>query len=393
MRARSLHISTFSIRKPSQRIKFASGDRYAFKTTSYLLPVGIFEIVITHVKAIVSHPLRYYLTISKSLQHRAPGIRSFIWSIFYFAEAILLAAKLKEAEINHVHNHFANASAIVGLLASRYLDLTWSLTLHGTVDWEYPSGYLLPGKIEAASFVACVSHYGRAQACLATTPANWDKLFVSRCGVDFLKFPTRLPETQDDRLQILNVGRLSPEKAQLGLLKAFANVLASGIDAELRIIGDGPLYNQLLDEISELNLGDRCFLMGQKTEEEVFEQLLVTDLFVLSSFIEGLPVVLIEALGMKVPVVAPYISGVPELVQHQESGLLFPAGDWNALTAQMSMALHNPDLRKSLAENGFKRVCDEFEISRAVTPLLEKFTSMSLNKKPQLLASNKKPRQ
>ena len=135
------------------------------------------------------------------------------------------------------------------------------------------------------------------------------------------------------------MGRLAPEKGHHGLIQAFSAVLKSGIDAKLTIIGDGPLYQELSKYIIALNLQGRCVLAGQKTEEEVMKSLATTDLFVLSSFMEGIPVVLMEALGMRVAVIAPCVAGIPELVRHNESGLLFAPGNWNELAEQMEQAV------------------------------------------------------
>jgi glycosyltransferase involved in cell wall biosynthesis len=286
-----------------------------------------------------------------------------------------LAEKLTALKIDHLHNHFANSSAIVGLLASSLLGIPWSVTLHGTADWDYPAGYLLPAKIESAVFVACVSQFGRAQTLGVCPPAQWPKIFVVRCGVDLSVFPPKRPASQPSgRLKVIAVGRLSPEKGQRGLLEAFAALVGRGISGELRIVGDGPLRESLANAIVELGLQDRCVLVGQKAENEVLEELADADLFVQSSLMEGLPVVLIESLAMRVPVIAPCVAGIPELVRHGETGLLFSAGNWDELATQMERAARDPELRRQMAENGRFQVEQQFEINRAVEPLVRRFS-------------------
>jgi glycosyltransferase involved in cell wall biosynthesis len=172
---------------------------------------------------------------------------------------------------------------------------------------------------------------------------------------------------------MIAVGRLSPEKGQRGLLEAFAALLNRGVDAELRIVGDGPLRESLSKAIVELGLQNRCLLVGQKTENEVLEELADADLFVQSSLMEGLPVVLIESLGMQVPVIAPCVAGIPELVRDGETGLLFTAGNWDELATQMERAARDPELRKKMSERGHPQVVQQFEISRAIEPLVQRF--------------------
>ena len=118
---------------------------------------------------------------------------------------------------------------------------------------------------------------------------------------------------------------------------------------------------------------DRCTLVGQKTEDEVLEELADADLFVQSSLMEGLPVVLIESLGMHVPVIAPCVAGIPELVRDGETGLLFTAGNWDELASQMERAAARPGALQELAERGHSLVVEQFEIGRAVEPLAQRF--------------------
>ena len=376
LRMRGIEIETFSIRRPQPGVSFSPPDQKALKTTTYLLPIGLRVLIGSHLKTLIRSPSAYFKTLLKSLGHRAPGVRSLLWSIFYFAEAVVIAEMFKKMGIKHIHNHFANASGNVGMLASYLLGIPWSLTLHGTADWDYPFGYILPEKINQAAFVACVSDYGRAQALRITPSSNWGKIFVVRCGVDLSTFPARKDTSPTSKVfHILTVGRLAPEKGHQGLIQAFAVVLKSGIDAKLTIIGDGPLYQELSKNIIALNLQDLCVLAGQKTEEEVLKSLATTDLFVLSSFMEGLPVVLMEALGMRVVVIAPGVAGIPELVRHNESGLLFAPGNWNELAEQMEQSVRDHAMCKRMAEKGRQRVEKEFDIHLAVEPLVEHFMS------------------
>lgn len=377
LRARGIDVCTFSVRRPKNGTRLSEPDEREKAATVYLLPISAVTLVLTHLAALLRRPGAYFSTLLLSLKHRVPGIRALIWSAFYFAEAIVLASQLSKHQISHLHNHFANSGANVGLLASQFLGIPWSVTLHGTADWDYPAGPLLSQKIEMAEFVACVSQFGRAQAMAICRPAVWPKVFVSRCGVDLSRFPVRRRERQaPSRIQILAVGRLSPEKGHAGLLTAFAQIIEQGIDAEMRIIGEGPLRSEIAQRVKELNLQNRCTLLGQKTEEEVFDEMSRSDLFVQSSFMEGLPVVLMEALALRLPVIAPCIAGIPELVRSGETGLLFNVGDWSQLGAQLKRAAVDSTLRNQLAERGHQLVAEMFDIHKAVEPIAKRFEEL-----------------
>src|SRR6185436_1584382 len=160
-------------------------------------------------------PRAYASTLLRALRHRVPGVRALVWSAFHFVESIDLANEIERRGVDHLHNHFANSGANVGLLAAHYLRLRWSLTLHGTSEFDYPAGMLLAEKIETARFVACVTHFGRAQAMRIVDPKHWHKFVIVRAGIDPPALPPRRsepPRAAGKRPLIVCVARLSPEK-------------------------------------------------------------------------------------------------------------------------------------------------------------------------------------
>ncbi len=160
------------------------------------------------------------------------------------------------------------------------------------------------------------------------------------------------------------------------MLDAFAELLNEGVDAELRIIGDGPEKQRLEGRIAENGLLDRCSMLGRMSTNEVFRELESADLFVLSSFMEGLPVVLVEAMALGVPVIAPRLAGIPELVLDGQSGLLFTPAHWPELSQAMVRLAGDPEERSRLGKEGRRRVEAEFDIERAVEPLWQRLRNL-----------------
>ena len=370
LRERGLDVRTFSVRRPREEDRLPKIGREEERRTWYVLPASAAALLRANVRALLRRPAAYLATLRLASSHRVPGARALLWASFHFMEAIVLAEELERRGIEHLHNHFANSSATVGLLACRYLGIDFSFTLHGISDTDYPAGPLLPEKIEHARFVACVSHFGRAQAMRLTSPEHWSKLHIVRCGVEMSELPPRRPRAGPVR--VVTVGRLSPEKGQIGLVEAFAGA-TEGTDAELWIVGGGPLRPPLERRIAELGLEGRCRLFGQLPNDEVLPLVAQSDLFVLPSLMEGLPVVLMEAMGSGIPVIAPWIAGIPELVEHGRSGLLFRAGDWQHLAEQLRALAGDAALRERFGRAGAERVRAEFDVRRAVEPLLERF--------------------
>ena len=188
LRARGIDVQTFSVRA-SECI--SEDDEVARKETYYILPANPLRVCVALALAAATRPRRTVSTLLDALRHRVPGSRALAWSLFYFAEAIVLARELERRRIDHVHNHFANPGANVGYMASRFLGLPWSLTLHGISETDYPAGVLLPAKILAARFVVCVSYFGLAQAMRLVPHEHWSKMFVGRCGLELSSLPER----------------------------------------------------------------------------------------------------------------------------------------------------------------------------------------------------------
>jgi colanic acid/amylovoran biosynthesis glycosyltransferase len=373
LRSRGLEIQTFSVRRPTSMELSSPRDQAEFATTFYLLPASLKKLLSAHAFALAARPTAYLRVLSLALRHRVPGVRALVWAIFHFAEAIHLARELELRQITRLHNHFANSGATVGLLASSFLKLPWSLTLHGISETDYPAGLLLSAKIKAACFVACVSEFGRAQAMRLSPPEHWHKLSVVRCALDFKDLPEKPSADPAKRTRLICVGRLSPEKGHLGLLEAFANMLARGIDAELVLVGDGPEKEKIEQTRSRLNLSGKVRLAGLLAEDATLAEIADADILVLPSFMEGLPVVLMEAMALGIPVVATRVAGIPELIVDEQSGLLFSPANWDELAEKLSRLCSNPPLRSRLGDAGKERVLRSHNVADAFNPLTRYF--------------------
>jgi colanic acid/amylovoran biosynthesis glycosyltransferase len=375
LRARGVEVETFSVRHPTGVAKLADIDQREARSTWYLLPAAPGRLMRSHLRALSRRPGAYASTLRRALGHRPPGLEGLVWSVFHFVESIDLATELERRRVDHLHNHFANSGANVGYLAAHYLDLGWSLTLHGSSEFDYPAGLLLPEKLEAARFVACVTHFARAQAMRMVDPKHWQKFHIVRAGIE--PPPRTRGGTQNGgarclrRARVVCVARLAPEKGHVGLLRAFAELIDAGEDAELELLGGGPEARRIEDAIVALGLEQRVHMRGQVPEEVALDAMANATVVVLASFMEGLPVVLMEALALGVPVIAPCVAGIPELVEHGVSGLTFPPGDWASLARMLRRLIGDPDLARRLALEGRRRVEAEYFVDHSIQPLLE----------------------
>jgi len=354
-------IDTFSVRSPDPAWPPGEADSAEEAQTFYILRQSPAAILGAQVAAFFGNPARYLRTLGLALSHRAPGARGLFLALAHFAESAVLARELKRRRIAHLHNHFANSAATVGLLATRMLGIGWSFTMHGISETDYPAGLMLGRKIEAADMVACVSLFGRAQAMRLVGPEHWDKLTIVRCGIPFDRLPQ--PGTKTGHAPtIICVGRLSPEKGQAGLLRAFASLRTSNSNAKLKLVGDGPDRETLEALAREMGVTEAVTFTGRLSEDDTLAQIAQSDLLVLSSFMEGLPIVLMEAMALGVPVVASRVAGIPELVEDGSTGLLFAPSDWDGLKACMERLLGDGTLQAEIAERARKKVAEEFDV-------------------------------
>lgn len=373
LRRLGVELATFSIRRPSAAELKDDAVREESSTTFAVLQQPWTSFAGAHLGTLVSSPGAYLRSLGRALRHRPPGLRGFALSLAHFAEAVLLARELRRRRITRLHNHFANSGATVGYLAAQLVKIPWSFTMHGISETDYPAGLLLGRKIEAADFVACVSYFGRAQAMRLVEPRQWNKLHVVRCGLQLGSLPQHTGDGAAK--QIVAVGRLSPEKGQAGLLQAFASVVRDNPELQLLIIGDGPEGGELRELSGRLGIDDHVTFVGRCGEEETLDLIARADALVLASFMEGLPIVLMEAMAMGTAVIASRVAGIPELVKDGENGLLFTPSNWDEFGACMSRVMKDDALRERLAANARAAVAAEFDVDKSAAQLRRLFES------------------
>ena len=379
-------IDTFSIRSGScSRHEEVMCEETARTFVITSQPAHVFAAA--HASWLLKHPIRYFRSIRLAARHRAPGLRALMLAFAYFVEAGLLARELERRAIDHLHNHFANSGATVGMIAANLAAVRWSFTMHGVSETDYPAGVLLGRKIEAADFVICASWFMQAQGLRTVGVDQWHKFHIVRCGVETRALPARSKTGRTARVMIC-VGRLSPEKGHAGLLQAFAS-LERARDVQLFLVGDGPSRSELERLAREHLISERVHFLGSMSEAATLAEIADADLLALPSFLEGLPLVLMEAMALGVPVVAPRVAGIPELVDDGRNGLLFTPSNWGELADRLSRLLDDPALCARLAARARKTVSSEFDIRLAAAKLSQLFGSMP---KGQPRRSTRQPR-
>ena len=382
LRRLGLQISTFSIRRTPADQLLAENDRAAAASTTTILPFRSRQLG-AHARLMLRSPGEYLSILRGALRLAPPGVRGRLWQLFYFAEAVVLWNECRKQGIRHIHVHLANAAADIALLAARIGSAveperpwSWSFTMHGPTEFHDLRHFRLAEKVESAGFVVCISDFARSQLMAVTDPARWDRLHVVHVGIPIEQF-TRARDRNGagHRPVILYIGRLVPEKGQTVLLEAVARLTERGIDVELQLAGEGALRPELERSATRLDIADRVTFLGAVGQEELRELYEAASIFCLPSFAEGVPVVLMEAMAMGLPVVTTRIAGIPELVEHERSGILVAPGRADELTDSLAGLLEEPGLRENLGANGRRAVAAGFDSEGSALRLRALFAS------------------
>jgi colanic acid/amylovoran biosynthesis glycosyltransferase len=241
-----------------------------------------------------------------------------------------LAKELASLDVHHIHAHHGYFAAWMAFTAAQLLDIGYSFTLHGSDLLRRAD--LLSAKLRACAFCVTISDFNRRHILSNYPSTPPEKVIVQRLGVDpavdgVLSWPaTAMAEGNGRRFCLLSVGRLHPVKDHRFLIRACAALRDQGLNFICWIVGEGQERSALERQIAALELRAHVYLIGHVPRRDLSGYYRYADLVVMTSQSEGIPVVLMEAMAHGKLVLAPAITGIPELVEHQRTGFLYEPG-------------------------------------------------------------------
>lgn len=362
LRSLGISISVASVSQPDRPPEQLSAqEREEAARTYYLKSVRSAGVVLLNIAEFAQHPLRFLKGLLFTLQLARGGLKRTAYHLAYFAEAILVGRHMRQLGVSHVHASF---SATVALITARTFPVTMSFGVYGFGELHDPSQSQLHERIRRALFVRSISRYGRGQLMLSCDREEWSKLVYVPLGINADEFAPRLPRKPSSQLNILCVGRLAPEKGQTLLIEAIATLKAQDVSTYVRFVGDGPDRKWLEHRAAQLGVASNVEFTGRVDQERLMAAYADTDLFVLPSLAEGIPMVLMEAMALQIPCVAPCITGIPELIEHGVNGALFAVADLDDLTSRIRSLLDSPALRSQIGKQARDRVIRDFDMVR-----------------------------
>ena len=347
-------------------------DQSERKLTRYVLKDGALPLLGAFLAAMVMRPAGLLRALALAWQMGRRAERPFPIHFVYLAEACRIVRWLRAESIQHLHAHFGTNSAEVAMLANVLGGPPWSFTAHGPEEFDKAQLIGLTEKIRRAAFVIAVSSFGRSQLFRWVEHQHWNKILVVHCGLDPGLFSGTPAYCSAPRL--VCIGRLCEQKGQLLLIEAFRRLLERGADAHLTLAGDGELRPAIESLIQQHRLGAHIDVTGWISNAEVRERLLAARALVLPSFAEGLPVVIMEAMALRRPVVSTFVAGIPELVSNGEQGWLVPAGDVEALVDVLRQCLDaSPTTLKTMGDSAFATVFQNHNVNTEAAKLAKLF--------------------
>lgn len=357
-------VKVVSIRPPDRPLSALSEDEASeHRQTFSVLGAGRVHALAVHARVFLRRPLAYLRTLCFAWSLTRGSLTLLLPYTFYFLESVVAGEYFERQDVRLVHSHF---STTVLLIMSRLFPIRYSMTVHGPDEFGDVVGFHMARKVSGAALVATISHYASSQVMKASDPDHWHKVHAIALGVDPAEFSPRVREQRSalDPFKLLFVGRLAPAKAQHLLIRTVAALVQRGRSVRLTLVGAGPSEESLQTLVSELTLQGCVQLVGACNHDRIVECYSDCDAFVLGSFAEGVPVVLMEAMAMEVPCVATWITGIPELIDNGVDGLLVPPASVQALVTAVERLMDDPQLSRQIALAGRRKVQAKYDLEK-----------------------------
>jgi colanic acid/amylovoran biosynthesis glycosyltransferase len=365
-------IHTISVNPPDRPLEQLSEDeRSEAATTLCLKTMRKAQIAGALWRTLNSRPAGLLAGLQLAFRLGGTDLKAVSMRLFYLAEAMLTGDFLRRQEIPHLHVHFATPAATVALFVKEVFGIPFSMTVHGPDEFYDVHSHHLPEKIAAASFLCTIGSFCRSQLMKLSAPEHWSKMEISPLGVDPQLFRPReiRPIRSGSRFRILCLGRLVTAKGQAVLLDAVRILARRGQPVLATFAGDGPDRQRLETMAREYGVDKQVTFLGGVNPDTVRDLYAACDAFVLPSFAEGIPVVLMEAMAMEVPCVTTVINGIPELITSGESGLLVSPSDAVQLADAIQTLIDDAPRRQALGKAGRRKVIASYNLTRNVAHL------------------------
>jgi glycosyltransferase involved in cell wall biosynthesis len=377
LEAMGVAVELYPLLRERQRVSHPEAERWTRR--AHFHPFVSWPIARAQLHFLRRAPGTYLGLLWEVLRRTWGSANFFVGALGCFPKAVRFAYEMERAGVTHVHAHFCSHPAVAAFVIHRLTGIPYSFTAHGSD--LHVERRMLDAKVAAAAFAVTISRFNRRVMLDTCGEAAGARIHVVHCGVDLEAFaePPAERAPGDGPLRILCVASFEEVKGHRHLLDACALLRDRGIAFVCELVGEGPLRREMEERIAQLRLDGHVRVLGGRPRPEVIALYREAELAVLASQPtregkrEGIPVVLMEAMASGLPVVSSRLSGIPELVEDGETGLLVPPADAATLAGALERLARDPALRRRMGAAGRRKVEREFDLRVNTATLLELF--------------------
>ena len=365
-----IDVCIVSLKHPSE--KLVQSDALAL-TDRVIYPVRWWLAFARVLRQLLLHPMRESRDLLGLLRQFITRPSELVKSVAVWWRTLGLLPVLRSLRPDHLHAHWATFPSTAAMLASARLEVPFSFTAHAHDIFLHD--HLLAEKMRRAAFGITISEFNRQYLSATVSPTATQCMRIVHCGVSPAAFAYE-PEGRRAGA-IVSVGRLDEIKGFIHLIDACSLLVERGVPFECDIIGEGPLRATLQRRIDSSGLAAHVRLLGALNQEDVRRNLLQASVFVLPSVVtargdrDGIPVALMEAMAIGLPVVSTRVSGIPELVVDGVTGLLAEPGDSSDLANAVARALTEPEAVAVRVRHARRKIEQDFDVEKEARKLYE----------------------
>lgn len=320
---------------------------------------------------------RFFAAMTNAIFGKRENLRNRVVAFGHFLVACHWARKLRGERVDHIHSQWIHSGGTVGMYGAWLLGVPFSFTGHAADLFR--ERVALEDKVRRADFIVCISRFH--EDLFLSLGAKNEQLHIVYCGIDITHFvPRSLPRLPGELIKIVSSGRLVEKKGFAVLIEACTILKQRNVQFRCLIGGDGPQEAELRKMIKVGALEQHVTITGRPLTQEGLPEFMHSGhiyalpcVWAKDGDVDGLPQMLMEAMACGLPVISTKLVGIPDLIEHERSGLLVESGDAVQLADAIQRLIDDPALARRLAEEGGQVVRERFEINTALQPLIRLF--------------------
>lgn len=374
LRRRGISIDILAMRRPDGEVPLSASQQKAAEQVTYLLPARPVHVLASSLIAFLRSPIRFWTTFAILVGGSHPNLKSRLKAILHFGEGLVASEILRKGRFDEIQAHFVDRAAAVALVVSRLLRKPYTLSVHAGAD-VFVEKVLLPEKLGHARKVVTCTDYNKVFLTDLVGSEIGSRIVSIPHGLDLSQYTA--PASHDSGIPVvIAVGQLKERKGLMDLVEAAAILRDRGQNFRCHIVGAGPLEPALRSRIEALELGETVQLLGSLSHDDVIEEYRRASIFALPCVEssdgnrDGIPNVIPEAMAMGLPVVSTPVSGIPEVVDDGDTGLLVDPKSPASLADALGELMADDNRRREMGLAGQASIAEIFDLEKNIDRLV-----------------------